>query len=205
MMTVQELTERYRSFSDEELLRTNKKIEGYSTEAKLALEKVLQERGGAEAMEDKIEKQLALAQKEKDTKFSISVMLKQGKSKMDIHKELNSDIFSAGKINSFIEEKIAELEAVTRDKKITFRAVAGSLLGALVGGTLSGIVWGLMLYGEHIFFLIAFGLALFCFFMVRVFAGRSKRNVIVIIATVVAIIYALLVGELALAVFNYIL
>ncbi len=205
MMSVQELTEKYRGFSDEELIRTHAKIEEYSPEAKLAMDKILLERGGVKTIEDKIEKQQEMLQKEKDIKYTISVLVKQGKTKMEILKEIGTDFFNVEKINSIVDEMIAGQNKILKDKKITFRAIVGSLLGALVGGTISGIIWGVqMIYSQHMFVLIAIGLALFCYFMVRVFANKSKKNVIVIIATVLAIIYALLLGELLYGIFGYI-
>lgn len=205
MMTIDELKEKYKSFSDIELLNVNKHIDEYSPEAKEALAIVLKEKGGLEIIKSRVEDQFKKYEEERRIHYIAKNFIKENRQRTDLYEIVSSEILSKDDIKVIIDSEILEEKKIREDRKITPRTVIGGIIGGLISGTIGGIIWGLqMIYSAHIFLAFAVGLALFCYFTIKFFSRKTKNNVVVIIMTILAILYALALGQIMYDVVGYI-
>ncbi|HVY74882.1 MAG TPA: hypothetical protein VG890_08645 [Puia sp.] len=70
MFIVEELVTQYEAYSDKELYDVHKNIEGYSAEAKEALEKVIRKRGGLESLLARLKDEQRVAYRAIPEKYS---------------------------------------------------------------------------------------------------------------------------------------
>jgi hypothetical protein len=104
MTITQELIEKYRAYSDAELMTTNAHIDGYSNEAKEALSKVLIEKGGLESLQKRIAEQDAINNEMLSIKHEIIELLNQGVDAFEIKTQINSTLISSIEIDLIIKE-----------------------------------------------------------------------------------------------------
>lgn len=77
-------------------------------------------------------------------------------------------------------------------------------VGATVGAIVGGILWGLqMIYSNAIFAMIFIGLILLCYGIVKISTKQSYKNTVVLIATIISIVLAILIGQLLYEVIGY--
>jgi ABC-type phosphate transport system auxiliary subunit len=104
MTITQELIEKYRAYSDAELMTTNTHIDGYSNEAKEAVSKVLIEKGGLESLQKRIAEQDAINNEMLSIKHEIIELLNQGLDAFEIKTQINSTLISSIEIDLIIKE-----------------------------------------------------------------------------------------------------
>jgi hypothetical protein len=197
MTITQELIEKYRAYSDAELMTTNAHIDGYSNEAKEALSKVLIEKGGLESLQKRIAEQDAINNEMLSIKHEIIELLNQGVDAFEIKTQINSTLISSIEIDLIIKETTTNYNFEKSDRKIKPKTIIGSLIGGLIGGTIGGVVWGIqMIYSGQMYFILVFGLAVLSYAFIWLFTKQSKKNVIVLGMTILSVIYALLLGQL---------
>jgi len=90
------------------------------------------------------------------------------------------------------------------DKKIKPRTVIGSIIGCIVAGLIGGTLWGLqMIYSGRIFYILLIGLVLLCYGIIKISTKQTKKNTVVLIATVISVVLSLLIGQLLYDIIGY--
>ncbi len=205
MSTINNLVEKFQKYSDEELIEVHSKIDEYTEEGKEALNIVLKEKGGIELLKERVEKQLEIEREIAKIKNEVYKLLNQGKYSFEIKSNIKTNNVSSTQLEKIIEEVSNEFEKEKVDKKIKPRTILGSIIGGFIGGTIGGIVWGVqMIYSNHMFYLLLIGLVMFSYALIRLFTKQSKKNMIVLIMTVVSVIYALILGQIIFEIFGYV-
>jgi len=205
MPKLEEIVERYQKYSDEELLDVYSKIDEYSDEGKEALKIVLKSKGGIDNVKERIAKQLEIDREVERIRAEIKELLIQGRNTIQIKENFTANNISKTHLEEIIKEVSAELEFDKSDKQIKPRTIIGSIIGGFIGGTIGGIIWGVqMVHSNHIFLILGIGLAMISYAFVRLFTQQSKKNIIVLVMTVVSVIYALILGQLIFEAFGYV-
>jgi hypothetical protein len=113
---------------------------------------------------------------------------------------ITSEILGSEETATIIENAITGVEKEKSDAKITTRTVLGSLLGlvlaSVVGGLVSAVVIRLLpsRIPLVILALLAIGLGLLCYSIVKACTRQSKRNQVVLIATILAVILSVMIA-----------
>ncbi len=196
MLTLNDFITRYQQYSDEELMEVYNQINNYSPEAKEAFDYVINKKGGLQRL-------LYSAEKQKERDLEIQRIAKETiqltESGVDgdfIRKTTNSALLSTDEINTIIETKQLQSAVEIENKKITARTVAGSIIGgglsSLIFGTLFGVI---MIYSNYIFYIFVIGLALCCYYSIRLATKQSLKNMLVLFATALSLLLAFLIAQ----------
>lgn len=197
MPTVQELTDKFNSYSDEELFGVWSRINEYTPEAKEALSGIIKRRGGLEAFIQRLQLQADRTKEIQRLAQETRVSLQKGVPPSVVKDQMRSAILPADVIAEITDKVVVEQQEETKDRKITPGTFLGAVIGGLLGGTVGGIVLGIsMLRSEHIILGFVFGAVMVCYGCVRFFTGKSTRNGLVVTATVLAAVYAFVLAEM---------
>jgi hypothetical protein len=204
MPTIEQLAERYRKYSDEELMDVYAQIDGYSPEAKAGLELVLHEHGGIDVIKGRINKMQEIDNEIRNVRVEIARFIAEGKDKLEIKSLITINYITLIQLDKLIEETTINLELEKADLKIKPRTIIGGIIGGAIGGTIGGILWGIqMIYSQHVFMIFLLGLALLSYGFIRLFTKQSRKNIIVLIITVISVMYAVALGGILYDIFGY--
>ncbi|MCY1663299.1 hypothetical protein [Chryseobacterium sp. SL1] len=199
-----ELIERYSKYSDSELMNVYLNSNGYTEDAKKALEIVVEERGGFSSLKERYYKLVEKEEEKQRVYDKINQLYKKGNTKNDINSIIHSEILSIEEIQEITDLVSSRIEAEKKDVEIKTSTYIGSILGGFIGGTIGGILWGLQLiYSGHIFYLFAVGLGIISYGFIKFFTKQSKNNIVVFILTVASVFYALILGFYIYELFGY--
>ncbi|MBL7879580.1 hypothetical protein [Chryseobacterium gambrini] len=199
-----ELIERYSKYSDSELMNVYLNSNGYTEDAKKALEIVVEERGGFSSLKERYYKLVEKEEEKQRVYDKINQLYKKGNTKNDINSIIHSEILSTEEIQEITDLVSSRIEAEKKDVEIKTSTYIGSILGGFIGGTIGGILWGLQLiYSGHIFYLFAVGLGIISYGFIKFFTKQSKNNIVVLILTVASVFYALILGFYIYELFGY--
>jgi hypothetical protein len=197
MPTVQELTDNYNRYSDEELFGVWIRINEYTPEAKEALSGVIKRRGGPEALIQRLQLQAERIKEVERLAQEARVSLQKGLPPSLVKDQMRSATLPPDEIAEITGRIVAEQQEETKDRKITPGTFLGVLIGGLLGGTVGGIVLGFsMLRSERIILGFVLGAIMVCYGCIRFFTGKTTRNSLVLTATVVAAVYAFVLAEM---------
>lgn len=199
-----ELIERYSQYSDTELMEVYLNKNGYTNDAKEALDIVIERKGGIQSLTERYDK---IVEKEADKariKNDVTQLYQKGMTKNDIRHNLTSEIVSPDEIQQIIESVSAKIEATKKDIEINSSTIVGSIFGGIIGGTIGGGLWGLqIIYSGHIVYIFTIGLGIISYGFIKFFTTQSKNNIVVLIVTVLSVIYALILGSYLYTLFGY--
>ena len=199
-----ELIERYSKYSDSELMSVYLNTNGYTEDAKKALEIVVEERGGFSSVKERYYKLVEKEEEKQRVYNEINQLYKKGNTKNDINSIIHSEILSIEEIQEITDSVSSRIEAEKKDVEIKISTYIGSILGGFIGGTIGGILWGLQLiYSGHIFYLFAVGLGIISYGFIKFFTKQSKNNIVVVILTVASVFYAFILGFYIYELFGY--
>ncbi|MBS1565064.1 MAG: hypothetical protein JST39_11785, partial [Bacteroidetes bacterium] len=177
MITIEELIENYERNSDEELLHIYHQSDGYTEDARQALQTVIDKRGGIGKLRDDAANKHVLAMEEQRIRGIVQALYKTGQvSPAVIHEKLVSSVFSPNQVSVIINNTIENIQTEKADRTVKPRTIFGSLLGGFLGGTVGGGLWGLQLIQlpEHRFFLIiGIGVLMLNYALIKAFTRQS--------------------------------
>lgn len=204
MLSIPDFVLKYETYTDEELYEIYRTQDGYSNEAQEALKIVLEKKGGAEALLKRIEEQRIVEKEIQRIKKETAQLGTNGVDASFIKKTTTSTILSANQVSEIVDSKLEEVNLELEDKKIKPRTIVGSIIGGAIASVVGGVLWGVqIIYVHRIFYIFGFGLALLCYGIIKGATKQSKNNTVVLIATVISILLALLIGQLMFEVFGF--
>jgi hypothetical protein len=204
MFTIKDFVAKYEDYTDEELIDIHHKMADYSQEAQEALKIVIQNKGGLEALVKRLEEKQILANEVGRIAKETAEFGSKGIDVSFIKKMTNSDILSAEAVDQIIDNQYSVVQLELEDKKIKPRTVFGSLIGGAIASLVGGVLWGLqMIYSKRIFYILFVGLVLLCYGIIKISTKQSKKNSVVLIATIISVVLALLIGQLLYEIIGY--
>lgn len=204
MLTIKDFTKQFESYSDYELYQIANNPSGYTQGAQEAISIVVNKRGGLTAVAERLAKARYIAiemhRVEKEV-YGLTTL----ETDLDFVKKLvQSHILSPVQLNETIEKAHAHAQQQLNDKAVTPNTVVGSLMGCVIASIIGGILWGLQLiYSNAVFSILAIGLFLLCFFIIKLITKKSFKNTSVFVATIVAVILSVVIGQLLYMVIGY--
>ncbi len=204
MFSVEDFITKYAKYTDEELFEILSTVTGYSEEAQQALNIVIEDRGGqAHILNNLKEKQIIANEINRIKSETVSM----GSKDIDdsfIKTVTSSDILSKEKVDEIIQNKYTEIILELDDKKVGAKTIIMGITGGVIATLIGGTLWGLqMIYSNRIFYIFIAGLVLLCYGIIKAFTKQSKKNTFVLIATIVAVILAILFGQLLYELIGY--
>lgn len=192
---LEELIERYQSSSDSELMRIYNSKEGYTAEAKKALDIVIAEKGGIASLQERHQNFIEIEEEKDHLKKEILKLNNEKLGKEEIKNKITSNKLSDKETLEIFNQTFQEIEVEEKDVEIKPKTIIGSLLGGFIGGTIGGILWGVqMIYSAHVFYIFAVGLFVISYGTIKLFTKQSKKNLVVLAITILSVIYALILG-----------
>lgn len=204
MLSTADFVQKYESYTDEELHAVYLNQAGYSDEAIKALEIVLENKGGLDALLKRLEEKHIVEKEIHRIRKETAELGSKGIDSSFIKSTTASGILSPEKVNEIIDSQYAEVERALDDKRIKPRTIAGSIIGGLTASIIGGILWGLqMIYSNRIFYILGIGLALLCYGIIKLATRQSKNNIVVLVASIISIALAVFFGEMLYAIYGY--
>ena len=204
MFTVDDFVLKYEKYTDEELLNIHSNILGYSNEAQIAFDRVINNKGGLEIILKRVESKAILENEEKRIAKDSLDFGRQGIDASFTKTVTSSTILSEERVKEIIDSKYVEVEAEIEDKKIKPRTIIGSIIGGGIASIIGGVFWGLqMIYSKRIFTIFFVGLVLLSYYLIKALTKQTKNNSFVLIATIISVILALLIGQLLYEIVGY--
>ncbi len=204
MLSISDFILKYENYTDEELHDVYLNQETYSDDAQKALQIVLEKKGGVEPLLKRLEEKRIVENEIQRIKRETAQLGSNGVDPSFIKTTTASNILSPEKVNEIIDNKFAEVERELEDKKIKPRTIVGSIIGGAIASIIGGTLWGLqMIYSHRIFYILGIGLALLCYGIIKGATKQSKNNKVVLIASIISIILAILFGQFLYQIFGY--
>ncbi|MHA4807390.1 hypothetical protein ACX0G9_04770 [Flavitalea flava] len=204
MITVQELVDNYEGNSNEELLGIHGQIDNYTVEAKEALEIVIKKRGGIENLSKELTARIEIDAEKSRIRNESMKFFSQNLQAEEISIKLSSRLLSQEQVQRIVESALHDNKLEKEDLSIKPRTIFGSVAGGFIGGTIGGIFWGAqMIYMKRMFVIYALGLVILNYGLIRLFTKQSKKNRAVFVATILSVIYALLLGQILYEMIGY--
>jgi hypothetical protein len=197
MLSVEELIVQYEAYSDEELYIVLVQIDGYSPEAKEALNTVMDKKGGEDALLLRLKQGVALEDEKRRIVKEIYELGKKGVDSSFAKTVIQSNTLTQQELDEMIDETYHQISLDAADRKIKPRTIVGGIGGVVLASLIGGIVCGLLLNWAPdrlpvlVIALLFVGLFLGCGAIIKLCTGQSQKNMIVIGATVVAMILSL--------------
>lgn len=204
MFTIKDFVDKYEDYTDDELIGIYHKMGDYSEEAQEALKIVIQNKGGLEALVKRLEEKQILANEVGRIAKETAEFGSKGIDASFIKKMTNSAILSPEAVDQIIDNQYSVVQLELEDKKIKPRTVFGSLIGGAIASLIGGVLWGLqMIYSKRIFYILFIGLVLLCYGIIKISTKQSKKNSVVLIATIISVVLALIIGQLLYEIIGY--
>jgi superoxide dismutase len=201
MFSIIDFKEKYKKYSDEELLEIHSTNADYSNEANTALDEVIEAKGGMEALLKRLEQKNIVPNEIKRISKEINSLGDATNDATFLKTVIKSNILTDEELNKIIDEKFAIYEANKKDKTITSKTIvvgaASSILASVVCGGLFGL---LLIYtgAYHVLFFV--GLFFLCYGVIKLITRQSSNNAAILIFSVVATILSIVIGFLL---YNY--
>ena len=204
MLSIADFISKYENYTDEELFEVHSNITTYSNEAKDALTIVIAKNGGLENLQKRLDEKKIITNEIQRINREVAQLNVPGNDVSFLKILISSNILPSEKVNEIIDNKFSEIVLEEEDKKIKPRTILGSIFGGGIASIIGGVLWGLqMIYSNRIFVIFLIGLVLLCYGIIKFSTRQSKRNTVVVIATVIAVIVALLVGQALYEIIGY--
>lgn len=196
MFTVQDFLSKFENYSDLELNEVYSNPQSYSPDALQAVKLLIEKRGGIDAFVQRIELEIETHKEIQKVNGEIAEMIEAGSDAAFMKGMINSDKLSKVKIDHLINAQVQENILIKKDEEVTPKTIAGSIAGICVAGVVGGILWGAsLIYTQRAMTLLGIGLVLLCYWTIRLFTGKSKRNTAVLISTIIALFIAGAIGH----------
>lgn len=204
MFSVKDFISKFEKYNHDELFEIYSNWGNYSDEAREAFNIVISNKGGVENLVmQQAEKQKLLNETNKIKKAAVELSM-SGSDDSFAKKMIHSDLLPQEKVNEIIDSTFYITEQEKGDIKIKPRTIYGSIIGGVIASIVSGLLWGaLLIYSEKIIIILLIVPALICYWIIRAFTKQSKNNIVVLIATIIAICAALLIGNVLLNIVGY--
>lgn len=197
MPTTEELIELYRDSSDSELFEIHLKRDDFTEEARKALDMVVDEKGGFDALNQRLE----LENQKEDERAKLSEQIfnlfDSGKSASDIQLLLSPTVLTKDEFSELIESEELEFQEISKDTKSKPRTFIGGIIGGVIGSILAGTMWGAqMIYSGRIFWILVIGVFVITYGPIRILTKQSYKNKVVLILTFLFSVLAFIGGQL---------
>ena len=91
-----------------------------------------------------------------------------------------------------------------KDTKVDSKTIVKAAVGGSISSLVGGAFWGLQLiYSNRIFIILVVGLALLCYGIVKLVVKKSKENKVVVIASLISFMLAILLGTFIFQIVGY--
>jgi hypothetical protein len=203
MLTTQDFVSQYEAYTDEELYHAYSNIGDYSEQAQEALNIAIQNRGGIEKLTERLKNIFQIKNEKERIRRETSKLYTTHTSLEFLQNLITSDLLPREATQQIIETTYFEVKSAEEDQKIKPRTVFGSLIGGILGSIVGGVLWGLQMIQMHRIFLFLIVLPLLISYgLIRLFTRQSKSNTMVLVATILSAVGALLIGQLLFAMFG---
>lgn len=204
MLTIQDFTAKYETYTDEELFNIHQNIDKYSEAAGKALDIVLDKKGGLGSLKKRLESKAIIINEKRRIANEAAKLGLNGVDASFIKNTTTSNILSKEELHNIIETNVEKAEAIIEDKKVNSETIAKSILGcglaSLVGGAFASLQF--LYFGATSYILIV-GMGLICYGVVKLVTKKSFNNTAVILASFIAFIISYLLGSVAFSIFGY--
>jgi len=201
MLTVEELISQYSGYTDKELYDVHVNIEGYSDEAREALEKVVKKRGGLESLIARLKDEQKIEAEKVRIATEVNMLGMKGVDVSFMIATIQSDILSPKQVAGIIDHTYRQVQLEIEDSRIKSRTVFGGLIGTVLASLIGGALWGLrLIYGPQqameirIELILLFGLLLVCYGIIKLCVRQSWKNSVVLIGIVLSFLLAIFLG-----------
>jgi hypothetical protein len=204
MFSEKDFISKFEKYNHDELFEIYSNWGNYSDEAREAFNIVISNKGGVENLiAQQAEKQMLLNEANKIQKAAVELSI-SGSDNSFAKQMIHSDLLPQEKVNEIIDSSFYSTEQEKEDIKIKPRTIYGSIVGGVIASMVSGLLWGvLLIYSEKILVFLLIVPALICYWIIKAFTKQSKNNILVLIATIIAICAAVLIGNVLLNIVGY--
>jgi hypothetical protein len=200
MFTVEELKTQYEAYTDSELFDLYHNLEAYSAQAAEAVNMVIEKRGGLDALQTRVQAHRTTETEKLRIEWEVKALSRKGVDIDLLKSTITSKILPAEEVHAIIDVAGRQLNIEKEDQAIKPRTIIGGLAGALTASVIGGILWGLKLIYQgqgldhKVNALLAVGLVLVCYGIIRLFTRQSRRNIMVLVFIGLSVLASVFIG-----------
>lgn len=204
MLTTEDFIAKYQVCTDSELYSIHNDAVNYSEEARTALNIVIDKKGGLDALLKRLEEEVAIEKEKRRIANEAVKFGLEGVGASFLKNTSQSSILSKEEVDEIIDTYTAKSAALVEDEKVN----ADTITKSFVGGGLASILGGAFASLQFIYFgatsfLMVTGVALICYFTVKLVTKKSYNNTAVLIASFIAFIVSYLLAYGAYQILGY--
>ncbi len=185
----------YKNSSDADLIEAYDSMMSYSGSINNDMKEEIERRGGMDIFRKKIET-IDLRNKEKQRIGEAIFPLCDEATNADfIRQFIQSDIFTKEELDAIVEKKFNTYRQMRTDKKVDRSSVIKSITGIALGSIFSGVMYGAAInFYFSSLYILPIPIYIFCRLILRSVTGQSRNNRVVFLSTIIAFIFALVLG-----------
>ncbi|MBI1782348.1 MAG: hypothetical protein HYR66_13445 [Sphingobacteriales bacterium] len=197
MLNKEDFIHKFNDYPDKKILEIFQSTEDYSNEAREAVNMIIKQRGGITVITDNIKNEEKIKEEVSRIREEAGKLFAKDKTKDVVKRQIASDIIAQKQVNEIINEQHKEYEEFLRDTSIDSKTIALAITGMVIATCVGGAGWGLQLIFSHkTFYLLLIGLVLLCFGIVSSITKKTMKNKIVLLTSLLAVVFSILLGYL---------
>lgn len=199
MNNIDALKNTYSKYDSLELYNLYLTIDGYTDDAKTALNLIIEERGGVEQIKLAAENIINKNKEKNNIKYKVELYDLKTTSVEYVFNQLQSDILNNEELLEIVIAVKKNQDEKELDEKVTTKTIIGSLIGMLIGGVLGGIYLCLIfIYSSEIRFFLFVPIPFISYGFIWIFTKQSRENAVVAGFTAASIVLAIVIAFIVL-------
>lgn len=185
----------YEKYTDEELIVAYNDMMDYSGKISPDMEKIIAERGGIDNFKKLVSDKKKFNTEKARIKKEVNSLTTLETDIDFIKKLVSSEILTNEDLEIVITKTFHDCQSTLSNKRITTDTIVRSIVGLLIASVLGAVLWSCsILFLKKIYFPILIPIYVFNYFIIYLFTRKTRSNVVVFIASVLAIIGSIVMG-----------
>lgn len=183
----------YKKYTDEELIEVYTSMIEYSGKANTEVLQEIELRGGLDNFKKQIEYKAIIEQEKNRISKEIFSLTSTATDAEFIKSIVTSDILTKDQVDELVENKFASFQAFNKNRQINSKTIIRSIIGIVAGTILGGWLFYFIskkLDGIYYFFIVP--VYVLNYLIILLITKRTRTNLVVLIASILATIGALL-------------
>ncbi len=192
----------YKKFSEDDLIIAYNEMIEISGEISIDLKEAIEVKGGIGNFLQKVEyKKIKHAETNRIAVEVFKLTSKETNLEF-VSKFITSEVLSNEELKKLVEEKYNARKKILNDTTIDSSLIIACIIGIIISTILGGILWVTVIFLlPYLIIPMFFPVYILCYIIIKFITKKSRRNIIVFIASLLATIFSVILGWYLLDIF----